>query len=116
MNNYHRHGGTINIIGATTAQKSGIPFIVGVLLAVPVTDIPLGGDGAAKIDDSFVLPKATGTVLAQGALVGWDDDAKQVVSGAGDLATFGVTLAAAGNGTAEVPVRLLPGQGAPAGG
>lgn len=117
MNNYHRRGGTIDIIGATVAQKSGVPFIVGTLLAIPVTDIPVGGDGAAKIDEAFTLPKASATVIAQGALVGWDDTNKQVVAADGDLTNFGVALLGASDGSTEVAVRLLPGIGAlPAGG
>ncbi len=114
MDNYHRKGDTINIINATVAYTSGVPDVIGVLLAIPVTDIAIGSDGAAAIDGSFVLPKASATVIAQGALVGWDDVAKQVVATAaiGNLAGFGVALDAAASGATTVNVRLLPGQGA----
>ena len=112
MNNAFSDGNTINITGPAT---SGVPLIVGTLLAIPVKTLASGEAGAAEIDGkAYVLPKLSTAVIAQGDKLIWDESANQVIVAAaanGDLNNFGVAMVAAGNGTATVVAKLTPGAG-----
>lgn len=75
-----------------------------------------GSVGTVDIAGTYVFPKVSGAVIAQGETVDWDLSAGEVddnaaTSASGDVADFGVALAAAGNGVTSVTVRLLPGNG-----
>lgn len=114
MNNAHSDGNTITVPAPAGGAVSGQPFAYGVLLAIPVTDAGEGEPVAAAIEGAFVLPKASATVIAGGASVGWDNT-DGVVGTGGDVAAFGVAIADAGDGEVGVVVKLTPG-GAPAAG
>lgn len=118
MNNANRGGGTLRITGPAT---SGVPVIVGILLAIPVATLASGEIGAAVIDHGpetpgvFELPKLSTAVIAAGALLHWDVSAGEFIVAAtatGDLENCAVAVEAAGNGTTTVKAKLLPGRGA----
>lgn len=113
MNNAHSPGNTINLVGPAT---SGVPLIVGDVLAIPVKTLASGEAGVVVIDGkAVVLPKLSTAVIGQGKKVTWDVSASEVIvasPAAGDLNNFGVAVAAAGNGTTTVAVKLTPGVGA----
>ena len=113
MKNFNSLGNTITV-PAPAAVTSGVPFIHGILLAIPVTDAASGDDVACCIEGVVELPKLSTAVIAGGAAVNWDSGAGEVIAaagGAGDLNGFGVALIAAGNGTTSVKVKLTPGTG-----
>lgn len=113
MNNYDKPGNIIDIV-AGADLSSGVPVIVGTLLAIPVTDIATGQSGAAAIEGVFVLPKNSDAVIAAGDKVNWESGAGEVIvaaGGAGDLNAFGVAVEAADAGVDEVKVKLTPGTG-----
>ncbi len=113
MNNYSQKGDVITV-PAPAAVSSGVPIILGVLLAIPVTDAAIGDPVACTIEGVVELPKLTTAVITAGAAVNWESGAGEVIiaaGGAGDLNAFGVAIEAAGNGAETVKVKLTPGSG-----
>lgn len=108
MNNAHSDGNNITVPAPAGGAVSGQPFAYGVLLAIPVTDAAAGDPVAVAIEGAFTLPKASATEITGGAAVDWDNDGLVVASG-GDVAAFGVAIAAAGAGETAVAVKLTPG-------
>ncbi len=114
MNNAHSSGATIQV-PAPAAVTSGVPFILGTLLAVPVTTAASGELVAAQIEGAFTFPKLSTAVIAAGAKLHWDASAGEFIvaaSATGDLENCAVAIAAAGSGTTTVLAKLLPGVGA----
>ena len=114
MNNAHSSGATIQV-PAPAAVTSGVPFILGTLLAVPVTTAASGELVAAQIEGAFNFPKLSTAVIAAGAKLHWDASAGEFIvaaSATGDLENCAVAIAAAGNGVTTVVAKLLPGVGA----
>lgn len=113
MDNFRKAGGTIDIVAGANLL-SGVPVIVGVLLAIPVTDIANGQSGAAAIEGVFEVKKNTAAVIAAGAKLNWESGASEFIvaaGGAGDLNSCAVAVAAAGNGATTVLAKLTPGTG-----
>lgn len=114
MKNAHSSGDTITV-PAPAAVTSGVPFILGALLAVPVTSAASGEPVAAQIEGAFTFPKLSTAVIAAGTMLHWDVSAGEFIvaaSATGDLENCAVAIAAAGNGTTTVVAKLLPGAGA----
>jgi len=114
MNNAHSSGDTITI-PAPADVKSGVPFIYGTALAVPVTDAKLGVPVAVQIERAFVFPKLSSAVVAGGAKLHWDVSAGEFIvaaTAAGDLENCAIAIAAAAAGESTVVAKLLPGVGA----
>mgnify|MGYP000869320398 CR=1 FL=1 len=113
MNNSHSSGCTWQI-PAPSALKSGVPVVIGSVLAVPVTDAAQGELVALQVERAFTLPKLPSAVVAAGDKLHWDvAGGRFVLSGtdAGDLENCAVAAEAAGAGVASVVVKLLPGVG-----
>lgn len=115
MKNAHSIADTITVPAPAGGVTSGVPFILGTLLAIPVCSAAEGVPVAVKIEHAFTLPKLSSAVIAAGAKVHWDTGANEVIVAStttGDLENFGVAIAAAGNGVTTVVVKLTPGTGA----
>ena len=113
MKNAHSSGDTITI-PAPADVKSGVPFIYGSMLAVPVTDAKLGDLVAVQIERAFTFPKLVTAVVAGGAKLHWEAQAGQFIvtdADAGDLENCAIAIAAAGAGETTVVAKLLPGVG-----
>jgi len=114
MNNAHFSGDTWQI-PAPAAVSSGIPFIYGSSLVVPVTSAAAGELVAVKPRGAFAIKKLSTAVIAGGAKLHWDTSAGEFIvaaSASGDLENCAVAVVAAGNGEATVIADLLPGVGA----
>ncbi|QDH70854.1 DUF2190 family protein [Marilutibacter alkalisoli] len=115
MKNFNSPGNTITVI-APAAVTSGVPFIYGVLLAIPVTDAASGDPVASVVEGVVELPKATAADISGGDMVDWDGTGGEVVASGGDLVGFGVAVDPAGVGVTTLRVKLTPGTGAAGGG
>jgi predicted RecA/RadA family phage recombinase len=114
MNNAHSSGDTWQI-PAPAAVTSGIPFIYGSSLVVPVTSAAPGELVAVKPRGAFAIKKLSTAVIAGGAKLHWDTSAGEFIvaaSASGDLENCAVAVVAAGSGEATVVADLLPGVGA----
>lgn len=114
MKNAHSTGDILTVV-APAAVTSGVPFLLGSLLLVPVTSAASGADVAASCEGVFTFPKLSTAVITAGAKLHWDVSAGEFIvasTAAGDLENCAVAVTAAGNGTTTVVAKLLPGVGA----
>ncbi len=114
MKNAYQDGRVLDLV-LTAAVNSGEVIVQNKIIAVAVTDGAIGDTIAAHVEGVFRLKKASAAVFAAGTPVNWDTDNKQAISAAGstgDSDAIGYAVAAAGNGTTEVLVRLTPGTAA----
>lgn len=106
--------GNIVTVAAPANVTSGIPFILGVLLCIPVASASSGDDVAVAIEGVFELPKVSTDTFVAGQLVNWESGAanlSETTGTAGDLNGCAVVLKAAGSGVATAVVKLVPGNG-----
>lgn len=91
-----------------------------VSVGVARTAIADTATGAVGITGVYTFPKTSTAVIAQGETVNWDVSADSTsgevddnaaTAATGDVEDFGIAMAAAGNGTTTVQVKLLPGNG-----
>lgn len=85
---------------------SGQGVLIGSLFGVAATTAAEGAEVEIATRGVFDLPKAPATVIAQGDRVAWNDTAKLVALPGAGLFPIGVAVAAAGNGSTTVRVRL----------
>lgn len=113
MNNSHSSGDTWQI-PAPRDLKSGVPVVIGSVLAIPVTDAKAGDLVALKVERAFTLPKASTVAVAAGDKLHWDVVGERIVvngTDEGDLENCAVAAEASPAGTATVVAKLLPGVG-----
>ena len=115
MKNAHQDGRVLDVLLAADVASGGV-IAQGRLFGIAVTNGKSGDTVAAHVEGVFRLPKLSTAVVAAGAAVHWDVSAGEVIvasTATGDIENFGYAVAAAGNGTTEVLVRLCPGAGVP---
>lgn len=110
MKNAHSRGDIITITAGANIT-SGQAVAVGSLLAVAITDIANGAQGAAAIEGVYHLPCASAAITA-GARLTWDVSAGEFITTSpanGDLVGCAVAIEAAGSGVRTVAAKLAPG-------
>jgi predicted RecA/RadA family phage recombinase len=106
MKNFVQNGKTIEVVLAAD-HVSGAALLIGALVGVAVTSGVTGDTVAFDLEGVFTLPKAVGAV-SQGAILYWDDTAKNVTtsSASGANTKIGHAFASALSGDATLPVKL----------
>lgn len=106
MKNFIQKGKTISVLLAANIA-SGAAILIGAIVGVAVTSGLIGDTISVDLFGVFELPKAAGAV-SQGALLYWDDTAKNVTtsSASGANAKIGYAWAAAQSGDATIQVTL----------
>lgn len=101
-------GRTITVPAPTGGAVSGVPFLLGGLLLVPITSADEGDPVACATEGVFTLPKlSTDDMSTQGVPVFWNDSNAEVqLTGAATTVRVGSVFAAAGAATTTVQVRL----------
>lgn len=115
MKNAYQDGRVLDVTLSADAA-SGDVVTAGRMFGIAVTNGKNGDTIAAHVEGVFRLPKLGTAVITAGAPLTWDVSAKQVIvasAATGDVENFGYAVEAAGNGTADVLVRLCPGAGVP---
>lgn len=105
MKNYVQPGDTLTLT-APYAVTSGQGAQVGALFGLAKTDIPNGGSGEFLMVGVNDITKAAGIAFTQGALVYWDNTARNVTSTASGNKLIGATTQAAAGGDATARVKL----------
>lgn len=107
--------GKILEITAGAALSDGVPFALGNLLAMPLSDIANGAKGNVSIAGVHQVPKSTGEAWAVGDKLGWDVSLavvdKTFTPAAGDVTNAGVAAVAAASGDTVGYMLLTPGVG-----
>lgn len=104
MKNYIQMGHTVTLV-APADVSSGGGVLVGKLFGVANTDALSGADVEVTLCGVFELPKASGAITA-GALVYWDNTAKNVTTTSTSNTLIGAAVVAAASGDATARVRL----------
>jgi len=105
MKNYIQDGKTISFT-PTAAVASGEVVLLGAMIAVSVGTIEANTEGTGVTEGVFELPKKSTDALVIGALVYWDNTAKEITSLATGNTLVGKAWQAAGNGKATVWVKI----------
>jgi predicted RecA/RadA family phage recombinase len=85
---------------------SGAVVVIGVRVGVALDAIANGAVGPLQVEGVFSLAKKSTDVIAQGAIVYWDDTNKEVTTTSTSNTLMGYAIAAAGSGITTAKVKL----------
>lgn len=105
MKNFVSQGLTIDHTPAAT-RAAGAGTLIGTRIGVAVNDVAASTPGVFSMAGVHTLPKLSTDVMAQGALVYWDNtNLRLTVTSAGNTLA-GYAFAAAGNGDTTVQCAI----------
>jgi len=105
MKNFVMEGRTITLT-APYAVTSGQGLLVGSIFGVASADAAISTDVESVLEGVFTLTKATGAAWAVGALIYWDNAARNCTTTVATNKLIGVAQAAALSGDVLGNVRL----------
>lgn len=105
MKNFLMEGRTITL-PAPYPVTSGQALQVGSIVGVASADAATGADVETVLEGVFTLAKATGAAWTVGAIIYWDNTAKNCTTTASTNKLIGVATAAAASGDTVGNVRL----------
>lgn len=103
--NHLKSGDLIDVVLAA-AILSGAGILIGVRVGVAQTSGAAGDTVACAVRGVYELPKLSTDVVAQGALLYWDNTNKRLTVTATANTLAGYAFAAAGAGAATVQISL----------
>jgi predicted RecA/RadA family phage recombinase len=106
MKNFSQQGDVLDLTAPAGGVVSGTGYLIGAAFVVAVADAAAGLPFPARIAGVFTLPKVSAQAWTEGALVYWDNTAKNVTTTVGSNTKIGVAAAAAVNPSATGLVRL----------
>lgn len=106
MNNYVKNGDIVFITAAPYAAASGAGMLMGSMFGVATTAITSGGTGNIQVTGVVSIAKLSAEAWTQGALVYWDNTAKNATIVSTSNKLIGVANAAAANPSAVGELRL----------
>lgn len=105
MKNAVSNGNVLPFV-AGTAVASGAVVLVGTRIGVAVADIAAGATGSVQVVGEFTVTKLGTDVVAQGALLYWDNTNRRLTTTAAGNTLAGFATAAAGNGATTVNIKI----------
>lgn len=105
MKNFIQEGETVTLI-APYALTSGQGLLVGSLFGVASNDAAISAEVEAVTKGVFTLTKATGAAWTVGALIYWDNAARNCTTTVATNKLIGVAAATAASGDTVGNVRL----------
>ena len=105
MKNFVMEGRTVTLV-APYAVTSGQGLLVGSIFGVAAADAAIITEVETVLEGVFTLAKATGAAWTQGALIYWDNAARNCTTTVATNKLIGVATAAAASGDAVGNVRL----------
>lgn len=106
--------GEVVTLTAPYQRNAGQAAKIGTIIGVAVSTIASGARGEFALTGVWTLTKATGAAWTEGALIYWDDTARNCTTTSTSNTRIGVAAAAAASGDTTGVVRLN-GMGAPTG-
>lgn len=106
MRNYVQPGDTLDLTAPVGGVVSGQAALFGAIFGIASTDATAGAKVAVKVEGVFIVPKATGAGLTEGAKTYWDATAKKVTATATDNTLIGHAVEAAASDATTALVRL----------
>lgn len=105
MKNYVNDGKSV-VCSAPYALSSGNGFLIGLMFAVAMADAANGAEVVGATEGVFDITAKAADTGAFGALIYWDDAAKQLTTTATSNTKVGVLVAAKTNAQTTARVRL----------
>lgn len=114
MNNYVQPGDVVTLTAPAGGVVSGTAYQIGSLFVVAGDDAAAGESFPAYTKGVFTLPKTDGgsTAWTEGALLYWDDTAKEVTAVEDTHLICGVAVEAVADGGTSGNVLIHSGSGA----
>lgn len=88
------------------ARAAGAATLIGARIGVAVNDVAANATGVFRMRGVFTLPKLSTDVVAQGAVLYWDNTNLRLTVTASGNTLAGYAFAAAGNGVATVDCAI----------
>lgn len=96
MKNYVQHGDTLDLTAPAGGVVSGVPYQIGAFFGVASDTVAEGLPFPLRVKGVFsLLPKKAGEAWAEGAVLYWDDAAKNLTTTAGALKKVAAAAVAA---------------------
>jgi len=105
MKNYVQDGDTLSLV-APYDRLSGQGMMVGSIFGVAAVDALSGASVEVEVDGVFDIEKVSAQAWTAGALIYWDDTAKNATSVSTSNKLIGVAVQAAANPSSTGRVRL----------
>lgn len=105
MKNYVQDGDTLSLV-APYDRLSGQGMLVGSIFGVAAVDALSGASVEVDVDGVFDIEKVSAQAWTAGALIYWDDTAKNATSVSTSNKLIGVAVQAAANPSSTGRVRL----------
>lgn len=102
---YVMSGETIDYVAGSNIS-SGQVVVVGARVGVALAAIASGATGAVRVKGIFTLAKLSTDVVAQGALLYWDNANTRLTTTSAGNTLAGYATVAAGNGVSTVDINL----------
>jgi predicted RecA/RadA family phage recombinase len=106
MKNFIQRGDTVTLVAPYALASSGLGVKVGSIVGVCVAAASSGADVEVALVGVFDVKKTSAQAWTVGALVYWDDSAKEFTTTSTSNTLAGVAVVAAGNPSATGRVRL----------
>ncbi len=114
--NYLRPGRVCTFTAPTGGVTAGVPVLIGSLLVVPETTVAAGLPFEGAAEGIWLLPKADAQAWAEGAIIYWDNVAKNCTTVSTSNYRVGVAAAAVASTAGLVTGYVrLNGVGVPTG-
>ena len=104
--NYGQPGEQVTFTAPTGGVVAGTAYLIGTLLVVAISSVAQALPFAGSTEGIWDLPKAATITPAEGALVYWDNAAKNVTTTATGNTRIGVCMVVPGASDATIRVRL----------
>ena len=109
MKNYSQPGEDVDVVTPSGGMTAGLAYLIGVMFGFANLKTAAGAPNVLSRKGIYkTVPKATGAAWAQGALLYWDDTAKNFTTTAGSNKKVGAAAVAALSGDATGDVLLIP--------
>lgn len=106
MQNYKQTGDVMTFTAPTGGVVSGVGYKIGQLFVVALVSAAVGLPFAGQVTGVVTLPKNATQALTEGALLYWDNTAKNVTTTATANLLIGCSAAVATAAATSVDVRL----------
>ena len=105
-NNFIQPGDVLDYTVAGSAITTGSGILVGLRLGVALASGAVGQTISVAVKQVYSLPKLPADVMAQGALLYWDNTNKRLTTTASGNTLAGYAANAAGSGDTAVRIHL----------
>lgn len=106
MKNYIQHGDTLTFTAPAGGVTAGLGYLIGATFVVAQYTAAAGQPFEGRVIGVIELPKVSAQAWAEGAVIYWDNAARNCTTTVGSNTKIGIAAATAVNPSATGRVRL----------